>query len=144
MLANRRDTPKRVAAYLKRGFGPYYLADDKITLEAFRRLHEEVKEHYIFEKKLMNLSVFGWGEPFDMDAVTTTMASDNTSYASWNVPRMVHLTSAGIRSFFTKLSEQTDDPRFQVEFVDNVTGLPAAQSKLDKVQQEQWIAWGML
>ena len=100
MLASRRDTPKRVAAYLNRGLGPYYLPDDKASLDASCRLHEEFKEHDVFEKKLMNLSVFGWGAHFDMDAVTSTMASDNTSYASWNVPQMVHLTSAGIRSFF--------------------------------------------
>lgn len=64
----------------------------------------------------------------------------NTSFASWNVPRTVNLTSAGIQSFFSKLRDTTEDARHKMEFVDDALSLPRTPSKFEKAQGEHWIS----
>ena len=60
---------------------------------------------------------------------------------------MIGLSAAAIRRFFEVLTERSrlaGEDRFCVEFVDAVGQLPFSQDKLQKVQREQWIAWGMI
>lgn len=60
---------------------------------------------------------------------------------------MIGLSAAAIRRFFEALTERSrlaGEERFCVEFVDAVEQLASSQDKLQKVQREQWIAWGMI
>ena len=141
MLENRRDTPKRVAAYVKRGFASVYLEDSRLpdaTLGRIRILQRRVAEALVFERKLLDLLVLSDGDLVDEEAVATYLAGSNTSYSSTNIPRMAELTSHGIERFFQKLG-----PTSAASLMAYASQLPRTQSKMGKVAQETWVAWGM-
>lgn len=74
------DQAEPVAAYTKRGFAPCYLEDRAVDPQRLRTLAEEVAEHFVFEKKLLDFSAFQKGIRTEATAIEI-MASSNTSYS---------------------------------------------------------------
>merc|ERR1719287_240255 len=111
MLENRRDTPKRVAQYSKRGFDPTYIEDDRVDRERELILLTRVQEELDFKKSLLWIGFLGdidvlETEEFDEDVATSVIAQQNTAYDCYNIPRMVDLTTRGMRMLFEKIGQQ--------------------------------------
>ena len=142
MLENRKDTPKRVAAYVKRGFASVYLQDSNlpdVVAQRTRALQRLVEESLAFEKKLLDLLVFNYdGDLWDDERAATYLAQTNTSYSSTNIPRMAELSAGAIERFFLKLGSSS-----AASLLHQVDELPRTQDKLDKVATEIWVSWGM-
>ena len=71
MLLNRSDTPKRVAAYTRRGFSPHYLTDSRVRNGVLAPLLQKVEEERNrVPKKLLDLMVFDLdGAEIDMQEI---------------------------------------------------------------------------
>ena len=151
MLANRQDTPKRVAAYAKRGFLPKYLVDDSayVGSAATSALLAKVQESLQHPgKKLFNMAAITNVDDDDVDfedAVRFLM-KHNTSYCSWNCPRMAGLTAAHIAEFFRRMDRKASaqDSTVVATIVRDQDDLPPTQDKLVKSGREKWIGWGLI
>ena len=142
MLNNRRDTPKRVAAYIKRGFTCNYLQDDHLSDHALlqiRGLQQRVEE--ALEKKLLDVFVLYdiRGHQFDEEATALYLSCSNTTYSSTNIPCMVGLTSSCIQKFFGCLGGTS-----AASLMTNIDEIPSTQNKLNKVGLESWVSWLLL
>jgi hypothetical protein len=152
MLAIRRDTPKRLASYIKRGIVPYFSEDPRAG--DVTTLMERVREEVNFRgKKYLDLTVVAgeWKEDelaFDLERAVSYLISSNTSYNTWNVPRMVYLAAQGIGCFFNKLAEnaaqQDEEGQLVTAVVGSSQGIPSCAFKLQKSRRETWVSYGMV
>ncbi len=145
MLKVRRDTPKRVAQYARRGFAAMYVTDDRVDATEVAALMEKVNAEFHYKKKLLSLTIFDIdenvdGDEIDMDWVTSYLSQGNTSYSCFSIPRMIDPTAEGIAMFFQKLYGSSHNEII----VFKETEIPPVQHKLAKVSREMWTQWGML
>ena len=110
MLAIRKDTPKRVAQYMKRGFQVAYIPDKRSAPAQLYQLQKKVFENYDAERDLLDIRVLSehYFSAIDTDQVASCLVQQNTAYSCHNIPRMVGLTCAVIKRFLAALSDLVD------------------------------------
>lgn len=151
MLAIRRDTPRRVAKSIKRGFIPIFLEDRRAGDTAM--LMEWIGDELAYKgKRLLPLLLIAESDDdidlVDMDATCKYLLSHNTCYNAFNIPRMIDLTAECIELFFKKLAERAairgDDEHLVSALVYSVEQIPKCAHKLEKSKKEVWVSYGML
>ena len=151
MLAIRRDTPKRLAKSIKRGFVPVFLEDPRAgDISAHMQiLRNELK---FKGKKLLDLLVIAEDDEdqdqVDMEVAVNYLVSTNTAYSAFQIPRMVNLTARGIEMFFRKLAElaaqRDDDGHLVTALISSVEDIPRCFPKLQRSRREIWTSYGMI
>lgn len=146
MLRNRKDTPKRVAAYAHRGFRPLFMEDLASADDATSELLDQVEEEMQWEgKKLFNMFCLD-DEPVAFQRAVDFLWDNNTAYGAFNCPRMLGLKACHIEGFFRRMDlEATKQGKLLVAtIVEKEEQLPTTLSKLEKSSSEAWVAWGFV
>ena len=140
MLQIRKDEPKRVAKYVKRGFSVFYLPDSSFSITEFEDLKASISTELEYKgKPYLNLSLDDtWMNAktgaLDTANVLNILSRTNTVYSEVNIPRMRYLTSECIGAFFRHLGT----------LVDSVHQIPCCRFKLVDKPLEQWVKWYMM
>ena len=165
MLELRKDEPKRVAKYVKRGFRLMMLPDDRFDGLRLTELMAEVQKEWEFAgKKLLDLQahaydMYRFARPLedvdgdvdgDMDVdghpsafiVATVLTANNTCYSEVNIPRMPGLTAHAIQIFFCNLAAQRMQQESSV--VDTPGDIPRCVWKLQDKPTEVWAKWNFV
>ena len=156
MLELRHDEPKRVAKYVKRGFRLMMLPDDRFDHARLTDLMGEVQKEWAFAgKKLLDLHLFApwtwmsaYGGMLDVDApwwtliAATVLATNNTGYSEFNIPRMPGLTARGIQKFFLLDAAQRMQQLSCV--VSKLADIPNCVWKLQHRPREVWAEWNFV
>jgi hypothetical protein len=159
MLLNRRDSGKRIAQYMKRGFVPKFLSDPRVPdiSTPISHFKEELKYrgHTILdlallaECRLRTPSIADDHElTKDIAHAVQWLAENNTSYHACHIPRMIDLSASGIKRFFQTLNALNagigDDVGSVITLISEVSAIPACSRKLEKAGLETWARWGMI
>ena len=164
MLELRRDEPKRVAKYLKRGFRLMMVPDGHFGVGRLTDLMVQVEKEWEFAgKKFLDLRVhapemFSWiarrwrhvdvdvdgdvdlHDPLWAFIAATVLVMDNTCYSQFNIPRMPGLTARAIQMFFLFLEAEQ-----QVSSVVHTPGdIPTCMWKLEHRPMEVWAQWNFV
>ena len=165
MLELRKDEPKRVAKYVKRGFRLMMLPDARFDEARLTDLMVEVQKEWAFAgKKLFDLhthayDLYRFARPLedvdgdvdgDMDVdghpwafiVATVLTANNTCYSEVNIPRMPGLTAHAIQIFFCNLAAQRMQQESSV--VDTPGDIPRCVWKLQDKPTEVWAKWNFV
>jgi hypothetical protein len=138
MLMHRLDAPARVAAYMARGFTPIF-HDDTGLVDSPDMQRRVDAAFSALGRKLLD-----WEVLVDPDQGTQAEREDfavrylvrrGSVYTAFSVPRVVGLTAAMLRAFYSARG---------VVVIDSADQLPACPDKLGKVGLEHWLLWGML
>ena len=150
MLLNRKDTPERIGIYKKRGFGVYSVTDVRVDMSTMQQLYARIDASYCapgakFFDMLEHLVDNDTGRANVQKAVDFLIRA-NTSYRSWNLPRMPGITAEIVQRFFQKVEQMATEngEPLVAALVGDGRPLPAAQLKLHKSQRELWASWGLL
>ena len=153
MLELRRDEPKRVAKYVKRGFRLMIFPDASFDKARLAELMLEVQKEWMFAgKKLLDLYLFAppgalWWD-VDVDAPSWTsiaanaLSTNNTGYSEFNIPRMPGLTARGIQKFFQLDAEQRTQQVSSI--VSKLADIPRCVWKLHHRPREVWAEWNFV
>ena len=152
MLLNRHDTPKRVAAYHKRGFEPRYLPDDTMSREQLHRIEAlalEVETEVAKPgKKLFDFYVLADHDDWEIECedVVEFLMQHNTAYQAWNVPRMVGLEAVHIHAYYRRLDERAlqRGGELVTALVHSEHDIPSTLFKLAKSRRELWVLFGLV
>ena len=150
MLLNRRDTPERIGMYMRRGFDLYSVADRRIDLNTAMGLRARIQVAAEDEgRKLFDFLVLEFTDVdyVEVEKAVSWLLRANTSYQTWNIPRMPALTAFAIQCFFQCVELKARLTGKQA--TDLVTALvtdelPRSLPKLQKCEKETWVSWGLL
>jgi hypothetical protein len=159
MLLDRRDSGKRIAQYMKRGFVPKFLSDPRVPdiSTPISHFKEELKYrgHTILDLALLAESRCITPSIADDHELTENiahavhwLAENNTSYHARHIPTMIALPASGIKRFFQTLNAlkagRGDDVGSVITLISQVGDIPACCRKLEKAGLETWVRWGMI
>ncbi len=151
MLLNRHDTPKRIAAYHKRGFEAKYLPDDTMSREQLDRIEAlalKVEEEITDPGKLLfDFNVISdEDEQVEFEVVVGFLMKHNTAYQAWNVPRMVDLEAGHIHTYYQRLDERARQRGGDLvtALVHSEREIPSTLFKLAKSGRELWVLFGLI
>ena len=150
MLLNRKDTPERIGSYKKRGFDVYSISDARVDMNTMQQLYARIGASYCaagtkFFSMSEHLSDNGTGRA-NVQLAVEWLSRANTSYRSWNLPRMPGITSEIVQRFFLRVEQmarENGEPLITA-LLGEGQPLPPAQLKLHKSQRELWSSWGLL
>ena len=145
-----KDTPERIGAYMRRGFGVHSVADRRIELDTAMELRARIDAAAAQEgPKLFDFLVL---EPEDVEHVEVEKAvawllQANSSYSTWNIPRMPALDWFAIECFFVRVEQKAlANGKRSSELVTALVRdeLPNSVPKIQKCEKETWVSWGLL
>ena len=150
MLLNRKDSPERIGMYMRRGFGVYSVADRRIDLGTAMELRARIQKAAAYEgSKLFDFLLLEFEDVdyVEVEKAVSWLLQANSSYSSWNIPRMPALTAFAIECFFERVELKARAAGNEAsELVTALVRdeLPRSLPKLQKCEKETWVSWGLL
>ena len=133
MLEIRRDEPKRVAKYIKRGFS-VFLPDPSFPPTRFQELETSISTELEYKgKSYLNLALDDtWMDEetgvLSINNVISALTKNGTAYNEFNIPRIRYLTTECIGEFFRHLASLSPD--LVCALLETEDGIPPCEFKL--------------